>query len=206
MKEFIQQFADAAAAINQVIGPHKNFRPGIGPYGEDEIVQLIMDRIGTAFPGYHIRPDARAKRNLGLEHYCGISRRPATPDLVLPGVIAEFKIARPVRDNGDIEDTWFKKCFEPFPESYSTFIDVAKLCRFHDQHDPANRFEKWVIVIGFERENEPVYKLDTLFPSLFTYISESIVQRPVKDFLTETRSLGPRHPYHQVLKLYAFRY
>lgn len=63
-----------------------------------------------------------------------------------------------------------------------------------------------MVIIGFERENENVYQLDSLFPSLFTYISENIVMRQVQEFMSVTRSLGSRHPQHQVLKLYALRY
>ncbi len=206
MRSFLAAFADAAAEINQYVPANEPFKPGIGPYGEDRIVDLVMEKTGSQFPDFVARPDRSQKKALGLEQYKGITGRAATPDLVLPGKILEFKIARPVRDNGDTEDTWFKKCFEPFPESYSTFIDVAKLCRFHDLYDQENKFEKWVVVIGFERENEDTYQLDSLFPSLFKYISATIVKREVKEFLCETRALGLRHPFHQVLKLYAFRY
>lgn len=206
MKDFMQKFANAVCDLNQFVDGFKSFKPGIGPYGEDEIVNLVMDRIGTDFPGFVIRPDSEAKKLFGLENYNGITGRAATPDLVLQDAIIEFKIARPIRDNGDIEDTWFKKCFEPFPSSYSTFIDVEKMCMFHDRYDLEAKFQKWVMIIGFERENETIYNLDTLFPSLFTYISESIVHRPVNAFLRESRLLGTRHPYHQVLKLFAFRY
>jgi hypothetical protein len=33
-----------------------------------------------------------------------------------------------------------------------------------------------------------------------------MVNQPYQEFISLTRDLGNRHPFHQVLKLYAFRY
>jgi hypothetical protein len=80
--------------------------------------------------------------------------------------------------------------------------------KFHgfDQKEQDHNFEKWVVIIGFERKNEHTYKLDRLFPALYTFISENILGRKINSFIQSTHILGERHPYHQVLKLYAFRY
>ena len=213
MKELIKVFGTAMVKLNQIVPGHEhagnNYKPGIGPYGEDNIVDMVMDYLtnnNLVNEDYIIRPNKDEKTSLGLQNYKGISGRAATPDLVIGNKIIEFKIARPLRDNGEPEDTWFKKVFDPHPSSYSTFIDVAKLCKFNEQHDAENKFEKWVMVIGFERLDESVYKLDALFPGLFKYISENISQKAVLEDIGMTFELGERHPVHQVAKLYGFRY
>ncbi|MRS02624.1 hypothetical protein EG832_05275 [bacterium] len=214
MKQFLTDFANAMASINLSIDGHRSrdnqYAPGIGPYGEDQIVDRVMALLSQQAPDlyidHHIRPGNSVRRILGLEGYTGPSGSLATPDLVLSNRITEFKIARPLRDNGEREDTWFKKVFEPNPDSYSTFLDVEKLCLFDEKHDPEGKFEKWVVIIGFERLDEKEYDLDGLFPGLFTYISEKIRGRKVREFINHTAVLGDRHPYHQVAKLYAFRY
>ena len=83
---------------------------------------------------------------------------------------------------------------------------MEKLSLFHNNHDRQNLFEKWVVVIGFERLNETEYPLDRIFPCLFLYISNEIAGRQVIEQAAYTCELGVRHPVHRVLKLYAFRY
>lgn len=213
MNEFLEKFGNAMVELNQIVPGHISFEnqysPGIGPYGENEIVDHVMKHLNEnnlLEESFYIRPGSTEKRALGIEHYKGITGRSATPDLVIGNKIIEFKIARPLRDNGTPEDTWFKKVFDPHPTSYSTFIDVEKLCNFSKNYDQQGKFEKWVVVIGFERIKEEVYKLDALFPGLFKYISENISQKNVLEDLGKTMEMGNRHPFHQVLKLYGYRY
>lgn len=213
MEKFVKDFSKAMVELNQTVNGHNNnnnqYQPGIGPYGEDQIVDMVMEYLSQkdneCYGTHFIRPKNGVKAELGLEDYRGITNRPATPDLVLQNKIIEFKIARPLRNNGQREDTWFKKVFEPNPKSYSTFVDVEKLHDFEGSLNNQN-FEKWIVVIGFERLNENEYNLDQLFPGLFRYISEEIRHRKIKDFISNTEILGDRHPFHQVVKLYAFRY
>lgn len=212
MNNFLNLFADASVALNSEVPAFHNqgnhYQPGIGPYAEDEIVKLVITHlINTGrIQNVHIRPNANARRQIGLNNYFGLNSNPATPDLVYENNIIEFKICRPLRDNGEREDTWFKKVFEPNPQSYSTFLDVVKLCRFRDNYDRADTWQRWVVVIGFERRDEAEYVLDQFFPDLFNFISSRIVNLPFTDFIACTRDMGDRHPFHQILKLYAFRY
>jgi hypothetical protein len=212
MKDFIRDFADVASELNRTIPAFSNqgntYSPGIGPYSENEIVSSVigeMNRIGM-LSGAHVLPTAQIRSSIGLEGYSGLNSNAAIPDLVIGDRIIEFKICRPLRDNGAREDTWFKKVFEPSPGSYSTFLDVEKLCRFRQRHDSEGRWQGWVIIIGYERRDETEYRLDLYFPNLYRMISEEIVGRPYLEFLSETRDMGDRHPFHRVLKLYAFRY
>jgi len=213
MEEFLNQFANTIQQINEEVSGHESttgnhYQPGIGPYTEDGIVDLTIEHMATNanLEDYHTRPNMQKKRELGLENYLGLNGNKATPDLIYKGNIIEFKICRPLRDNGQREDTWFKKVFEPNPASYSTFLDVYKLCRFRDVYDLDTNWDGWVVVIGFERKDEVEYQLDSFFPNLYKFISETIVNQPYKEFISLTRDLGNRHPFHQVLKLYAFRY
>jgi hypothetical protein len=214
MRTLLNDFARAMVELNATVAGHGNnnnrYAPGIGPYGEDHIVNKVMQMISEHQPGqygkYYVRPVSQEKEELGLSNYMGLTGRPATPDLVTGNKIIEFKIARPLRNNENREDTWFKKVFEPNPDSYSIFIDVEKLSIFSERFDAEGKFEKWVVVIGFERLDEQEYKLDLLFPGLFKYISEEIRNRKVKEFFSSTSILGERHPFHQVVKLYAFKY
>lgn len=213
MNRFITNFGNEMVQLNQVLNGHNNndneYQPGIGPYNEDLIVDMVMANLsknGEVDEPFFIRPNMNKKKELGLQNYVGITGRAATPDLILGNKIIEFKIARPLRDNGQPEDTWFKKVFDPHPTSYSTFIDVEKLSKFHREHDSDNKFEKWVVVIGFERENEDTYVLDALFPGLFNYIANHISKRQVIQDFGLTFNMGNRHPFHQVAKLYAFRF
>jgi hypothetical protein len=213
MEEFLNQFANAIQQLNEEVSGYESttgnqYQPGIGPYTEDGIVDLTIEHMAANanLEDYHTRPNMQKKRELGLENYLGLNGNKATPDLIYNGNIIEFKICRPLRDNGQREDTWFKKVFEPNPASYSTFLDVYKLCRFRDVIDLDKNWNGWVVIIGFERLKETEYQLDTFFPNLFNYISESMVNQPYQEFISLTRDLGNRHPFHQVLKLYAFQY
>ena len=214
MNEFLNLFADTMRDLNQILPGFENrgnvYLPGIGPYSEDEIVtrtinQLIDDN-QIIEDDVHVRPNMELKVQLGLSDYRNVNNRLATPDLVYRNNIIEFKLCRPLKNNGDREDTWFKKVFEPNSESYSAFLDVQKLCRFRDNFDRGNNWEKWVIIIGFERQNETEYPLDPLFPRLFDFISSNILNLPREDFLEVERDMGRRHPVHQMIKLYAIRY
>lgn len=213
MEKFLQQFGDSLVSLNQTLPGHvtnrHQFQPGIGPYTEELMVKMgveFLSKKGLLQESYYLEPDKATRSQLGLQGYAGPAGQRATPDLVLGNRIIEFKLARPLGDNGQLEDTWFKKCFDPHPNSYSTFIDVEKLSLFHSNHDQQNQFEKWVVVIGFERQQEIEYPLDRIFPRLFLYISNEIAGRQVIEQAAYTCELGDRHPVHQVLKLYAFRY
>jgi hypothetical protein len=55
MQQFLNDFAQAMTEINQVIGGHHNnnnqYKPGIDPYGEDQIVDLVMGKLSVMDPG-----------------------------------------------------------------------------------------------------------------------------------------------------------
>jgi len=212
MNEFLNLFADAINHLNQVVPAYisrgRELLPGIGPYSENRIVELAINFLmeENLIEGAYIRPNRNVRQQLILSNYFGLNGRVATPDLVYGSNLIEFKLCRPLGDNGKREDTWFKKVFEPNPQSYSSFLDVRKLYNFHTNFNHNNYWNRWIIVIGFERHNESEYPLDLYFPNMFNFISNNILHVPYVEFISATNDLGIRHPFHQVLKLYAFKY
>jgi len=208
MQNFLNNFADALAELNLHIEAHRKFSPGIGPYPENKIVRLALEQLAkiNLVDNYFITPTIPQRRIIGITEYQGLLNERAIPDLVIGNNIVEFKICRPIGDKGRREDTWFKKVFEPYYGSKSALSDAMKLCRFRDDHDKEKKWNYWVVIIGFERLQETEYNLDLLFPDLYRYLSEQILELPFHDYLSITREMGNRHPYHQVLKMYAFKY
>jgi len=83
---------------------HKAFRPGIGPFGEPQIVREIARRLASrGIP-------AQTKR---------------TPDLDVQAVWAlEFKIVRPFGDNGREAENWSVNLLHPYDGNVSLIGDA----------------------------------------------------------------------------------
>ncbi len=78
--EIVKMIADILKAFDTERPMHKTFRPGIGPFGEPQIVGVIAKRLSAK------GITAETKR---------------TPDLdIQPQWAIEFKLVRPFRDNG----------------------------------------------------------------------------------------------------------
>jgi hypothetical protein len=128
------------------------------------------------------------------------------PDLILGNKIIEFKLCRPLRNNGELEGTWMTKIFDPIKNSGSAMADVLKMKQFRQNQDNNNKWELWVVIIGFEKHNENEYSLDMFFPNLFQYTSQNYLNVSHEEFINVTKEMSNRHQFHQTLKLYAFRY
>ena len=86
---------------------HKSFQPGIGPFGEPQIVKIIAERL----QGNGVL--AQTKR---------------IPDLVVQNEWAiEFKIVRPFGDNGKEAENWSVNMLHPYPGNVSLISDAIKL-------------------------------------------------------------------------------
>ncbi len=118
---------------------HKTYRPGIGPFGEPQIIREVALRLVRL----------------------GISAQPRrTPDLDLQGDCAiEFKIVRPFGDNGLEAENWSVNLLHPYPGNVSLIGDAIKLSKLSGY-----RF-KALFVIGYEH-NPPKIALDPLFDSI----------------------------------------
>ena len=73
---------------------HKGFQPGIGPFGEPQIVREIADRLNRKYS------TVKTKR---------------TPDMQIGNDWAiEFKIVRPFGDNGKEAENWSVNMLHPY--------------------------------------------------------------------------------------------
>jgi len=150
---------------------HKNFSPGIGPFGEPQLVREISDRLNK----------------LGYQ-----SRTRRTPDLEINGEWAiEFKIVRPFGDNGDVAENWSVNMLHPYPGNTSLIGDAIKL----EGLDGFSR--KAVIVIGYEHAEAKI-SLDPLFYS-FELIVTKVIGLNIGLRIEERRG-NLVHPEHQVLR------
>jgi hypothetical protein len=81
--EVIEDIADCLTLIDSSRIPFRSFKPGVGPYGEPQLLKSIATNLN------------------GLPKYADRVRTQRTPDLLIPHQWAiEFKIARPYGDNG----------------------------------------------------------------------------------------------------------
>ena len=105
--EIVKITADILKDLDSERPIHKTFKPGIGPFGEPQIVREIARRL----TGYGIR--AQTKR---------------TPDLEIAQEWAlEFKIVRPFGDNGREAENWSVNLLHPYQGNVSLIGDAIKL-------------------------------------------------------------------------------
>jgi hypothetical protein len=149
----------------------KRYQPGIGPFGEPQIVKII------------------AKRLLGLNINAKTNR---TPDLSIKNEWAiEIKIIRPFGDNGKEAENWTVNMLHPYPGNVSLIGDAYKLVEL------TTYAKKGLFIIGFEH-NPPKINLDPLISS-FELIAKNIVQLNLGSRIEEKR-IGLIHPEHQVVR------
>jgi hypothetical protein len=90
MQRLVDDIADVVRTVDRCGTPFKQFRPGVGPYGEPQLTKLIAQHLG----------DRNADRYPGIKT-CRV------PDVLVPGRWAlEFKIVRPFGDNGIEAEHW----------------------------------------------------------------------------------------------------
>lgn len=149
----------------------KRFRPGIGPFGEPQLVRSIAEAL-----------TARGIR----------SRTRVTPDLDIEDDIAvEFKIVRPYGDNGKEAENWTVNLLHPYEGNTSLIGDAVKLSKLPDYT------QKFLFVIGYEHEPAKI-SLDPLLSS-FEVLMREVVHVHIGERNEQVR-LGLVHPEHQVLR------
>ena len=146
---------------------HKDFKPGIGPYGEPQIVLEIAKRLSSrGLP-------AQTKR---------------TPDLEMDNEWAlEFKIVRPFGDNGKEAENWSVNLLHPYAGNVSLLGDAIKLSRLNSYR------YKGLFVIGYEHD-PPKISLDPLISS-FELIARQVMIIPLGKRVEARRNrLVPHFP------------
>jgi len=150
---------------------HKDFKPGIGPFGEPQIVSIIANEL--------------TRRNIP-------ARTRRTPDLELDNEWAmEFKILRPFGDNGNEAENWTVNLLHPYPGNASLIGDALKLLQI------PNFDHKGLFVIGYEH-NPAKISLDPIIDS-FELITREVIRIKLGQRFEEKR-YNLVHPVHQVVR------
>jgi hypothetical protein len=169
--ELVNTIADILKLFDSEKPIHKAFKPGIGPFGEPQIVKIIAQRLST------MAIDSHTKR---------------IPDLVVQNEWAiEFKIVRPFGDNGKEAENWSVNMLHPYPGNVSLISDAIKLIQLD------NYPNKGLFVIGYEH-NPARISLDPLINS-FESITRQVLHIKLGERI-EYRKEGLVHPEHQVLR------
>jgi len=178
LSEVTEEIANALAEVDSSRVPFRSFAPGVGPYGEPQLLKLICAHL-REHPKYGSR--VKTKR---------------TPDLLIPGEWAlEFKIARPFGDNGAEAENWTVNLLHPYPGSTSSIGDCLKLL---DLEGPER---KAIFVVGFEH-CPPRIDLTPLIQA-FEIIAVNVVAIRLGPRL-EARRDGLVHPIHQSVRLFSW--
>lgn len=155
---------------------HKSFKPGIGPFGEPQLLIRLAQR-------------------LTRQGICASTRQtPADMDVMHTWAI-EFKIVRPFGDNGKEAEGWSQNLLHPYEGNTSLIGDASKLSKL----DTYPR--KCLFAIGYEHD-PPQIDLEPLLSS-FELICRSIVNIPIGQRIEERRN-GLVHPTHQVVRCVAW--
>lgn len=178
LEEFVFDFAEALVQIDRSGKCFRTFQPGVGPYGEPQLVKLVSLHLNQ------------------LPKYKGAVRTRKTPDLLIPGEWAiEVKITRPFGDNGKEAENWSVNLLHPYPGNVSTIGDCLKLL------DYSGTERRAVLAVGYEHVPS---KID-LAPLVESF--EAIATHVVRINLSQraqVRRDGLIHPVHQSLTVFAW--
>ena len=156
---------------------HKRFNPGIGPFGEPQLVREISNRLNLLRNGYETQ-----------------TRR--TPDLDINGEWAiEIKIVRPFGDNGNVAENWSVNLLHPYEGNTSLIGDALKL-RVIEGFS-----RKAIFLIAYEHA-VPKVDLNVLISS-FELIIQKVIELKIGERFEERRE-NLVHPEHQVVRCLAW--
>jgi hypothetical protein len=174
----LRHIMDALVSVDSSGVPFKNFQPGVGPYGEPQLLKLIAHYFNNIFTF-----SAQV-----------VTRR--TPDLLMPGEWAiEFKIARPFGDNGKEAEDWSVNLLHPYPGNSSSIGDCYKLLEYKGVERRA------VVVIGYEHTPAKI-DLNPLIES-FEAIAKYVACLSLSCRI-ERRYSNLVHPVHQTARIFAW--
>ena len=178
LEELITDIANALIEIDASGVAYSSFQPGVGPYGEPQLLKLIKQRLNF------------------IAKYEGKVETRRTPDLLIPTKWAiEFKIARPFGDNGNEAENWSVNLLHPYQGNTSTIGDCFKLINLICQE------RKAVTVIGYEH-NPPKIDLTSLIES-FEAVAKYVCNLKLSKRIEIKRS-GLVHPVHQSFRIFSW--
>ncbi|MBM3140608.1 MAG: hypothetical protein FJZ92_10530 [Chloroflexi bacterium] len=179
MNRLVGQIADSLKARDRTHPVHKHFDPGVGPFGEVQLVRILVDDLRRSHP----------------EEFDG-ARTPRTPDILVPGRWAiEVKLARPFGDNGRPAEHWSENPLHPYAGNVSALGDCMKL------RESGLSERKGVIVIAYEHSPP---RVDTsVAVRCFELIAREILALRLGDRAEATVS-DLVHPVHQRAVVYGW--
>ena len=169
--EIVAVIADILKGFDSERPKHKTFQPGIGPFGEPQIVREIAGRLTQrGIP-------AATKR---------------APDMAMQGSWGlEFKVVRPFGDNGKEAENWSVNLLHPYEGNVSLIGDAIKMLQLADYDN------KCLVAIAYEHDS-PRLDLEPLLAS-FELIARSVMRIPLGQRVEERRN-NLVHPEHQVVR------
>ena len=173
LSQIVNDIADALKIIDSSKIPFKNFQPGIGPYGEPQMVKLLAEQLNR-LPNYEHRAKTMRTPDLLIAHHWAI----------------EIKIARPFGDNGKVAENWSVNLTHPYSGNTSLLGDCIKLRSFECCE------QKAVIAIGFEHD-PPQISLEPLAKS-FEAIAKDVLGIDLGNRVSAIRT-NLVHPVHERL-------
>jgi hypothetical protein len=178
LSQFVSDVSNCISAIDASGARFKEFKPGVGPIGEPQLVKLIAERLNQDFG------------------YSGLAVTKRSPDLLIRRSWAvEIKIARPFGDNGSEAEDWSVNLLHPYPGNVSILGDCLKLLEYKGDE------RKVVIVIGYEHD-PPKIDLSPLFRS-FEVIASDVCNIKLSE-RHECCRRGLIHPVHQQFRVAAW--
>lgn len=167
----VEDIASILEFLDRTAPPFKNFRPGIGPYGEPQLLKLVAEKMNE------------------LDQYSGLAKTMRCPDLLIRGEWAiEFKLARPFGDNGKEAESWSVNLLHPYAGNVSVIGDCFKLI------NRAGPERKAVAAIGYMHD-PPILDLEPLFRG-FELLATQVAKLRIGPRASVQRG-GLTHPVHQ---------
>jgi hypothetical protein len=179
LSQLVDEIADALVQVDRSKQPFRAFQPGVGPYGEPQLVKSVSEHLN----------------NRALFTVPAVVKR--TPDLLIPNEWAlEFKITRPFGDNGKEAENWSVNLLHPYAGNVSTIGDCYKLMEWPGPEKRA------VVVIGYEHVPSKI-DLTSLIDS-FEVVAKTVAKINLSG-RNECRREGLVHPVHQCLRVFAWQ-
>lgn len=179
MKLLISHIAEGLKWIDGTGVPHSNYKPGVGPYGEPQMVKKIVEFLNRNHPDIYAN---------------AISKR--VPDVLIPNKWAlEFKIVRPFGDNGKEAEHWSQNLIHPYEGNVSSIGDAIKLLKTEFDE------RKGIIVIAYEH-TPPKIEVEILV-NCFELIARKIVGLSLGE-RNMVKISNLIHPVHQQCKVYGW--
>jgi hypothetical protein len=171
LEQVVVDTADVLKRIDNSGAIFKNFRPGIGPFGEPQLVKLVAAELNQ------------------LQRYSSGVATMRTPDLLIREHWAlEIKLARLFGDNDRLAENWSVNLLHPYAGNTSLLGDCLKLKSLKCEE------RKGVLAIGYEHRPAEV-DLEPLW-SAFELLAAGIMNLKLGPRVVARRD-GLIHPVHQ---------